>query len=282
MRSINSHCDRARQFFPVPSLSPGHSDSSPDVQSPESYTRSAPHSGYLGPTSFVAPLQGGSGLSYHSDAARISDDAQVLPSYWLQRASEALQVSSDWPILEQLVREYYVVTQAAVIPEPLVLSTLLSLREMQERFALNKDSGNDCQALTNSVIENTARPFDVPSTQDGYSFHTLFTGKRVRLEIMGFVYALAGKASLLDRAANRFQESGPPSRVEFARRMLHASDTVLQLCKMIAQVNDLTIWLLYENLLLASMLNGDLSEFPLELEHHGANTCRLVRMETTG
>lgn len=186
----------------------------------------------------------------------------MLPSYWLQRAFDVLQVLIDWPVLEQLVREYHVVTQAAVIPEPLVLNTLSSLSELHKRYAQSGNPDDNLQVLANSIIENTACPFDIPSTQDGHSFHTLFTGRQARLEIIGFVYALAGKASLLDRAANRFQESGRPlSRVEFARRMLHASDTALQLCKMLTPVNDLTIWLLYENLLLASMVNGDLSEF---------------------
>ncbi|KAB8211244.1 hypothetical protein BDV34DRAFT_208960 [Aspergillus parasiticus] len=110
------------------------------------------------------------------------------------------------------------------------------------------------------VLQNTKQLLHVPSTMTGRHFHELFTGPNLRLEILGLFYAIAGRLSVFGLAHDKFpRQNGMAARERFSRKMLAASDAVLQICKLIAPVNDLTIWMLYEILLLSKVAHGDAS-----------------------
>ncbi|KAE8378400.1 hypothetical protein BDV26DRAFT_304293 [Aspergillus bertholletiae] len=110
------------------------------------------------------------------------------------------------------------------------------------------------------VLQNTERVLHIPSTMTGNRFHELFTGSNLRLEILGVLYAIAGRLSLFGLAHDKFpRPNGMAARERFSRKMLAACDAVFEICKLIAPVNDLTIWMLYERLLLSKVAHGDAS-----------------------
>lgn len=225
-----------------------------------SATEKALLTGYLGPTSFVATFENDREfVSNPSDVLR-HDGAEGLASlpglspYWVHQAGEVLDCLKDVATVAQLVEEYYNISQAAVIPAPLVLNPLLRVKAVVEQArGFPRDQ----------VLASTATPLQIPSTIEASQLYDLFTGPKLRLEILGVIYAIAGRASMFSLARDRLPSSNWFAvREKFARRMMVASDLILQICRILTPVNDLTIWLMYENLLLASVVHGDSSEYP--------------------
>lgn len=174
--------------------------------------------------------------------------------------TEAFHYLDQWAAIEQLIREYYDASQSAIVPAPLILNTLRPIREMWETYTFSRDLNGDISGLVTRVIQNTTKPFNVSAALEGGAFHTLFTGDSTRLEILGILYGIAGLASLFGLATNRFAGLERSSRAGFAQKMLEATDVILQVCKMVTPVNDLTVWMLYENLLLTTLVLGDSSK----------------------
>ncbi|KAE8401934.1 hypothetical protein BDV37DRAFT_167924 [Aspergillus pseudonomiae] len=222
-------------------------------------SRSLP-TGYLGPTSFVAALEEDHELVSSPSDRQLQDDAGTafpseLPLYWIQRTAEILRCLQDFPTIKQLVCEYYGLSKAAVIPS-LVLNALPSIQVTIEEAQLHKSPPEQVAR----VLQNTKHMLPISSTTTGSHFHELFTGSNLRLEILGVLYAIAGRLSIFGLAHDRFPRlNGMAARERFSRKMLAASDAVLQICQIIAPVNDLTIWMLYEILLLSKVADGDTS-----------------------
>lgn len=208
----------------------------------------------------MAPFPGNAWLD-SADHEDVAPESQILHPYWTQRTCKALSLLAEFPALEQLIREYYGLSQGAVIAAPLILNALGPFRDMSDGLVARDLDGN-LELLTTRVIQNTSQTFTVAPTLEGRDFHTLFTGLHTRLEIVGILYSIAGRASLLGLLSDKFntpQRSIRP-RTEFAQKMLEASDTALQVCKKLTPVNDLTVWLLHESLLLTIMVHGDSSQ----------------------
>ncbi|KAL4795329.1 hypothetical protein BDV19DRAFT_398724 [Aspergillus venezuelensis] len=214
--------------------------------------------GYYGPTSFESAFTGIS----DSMVAPLTGDSQpghghsVLPLYWVAETTKILGILAENSPIEDLVTAFYDASQAAIVPSPFIFKYLEGMRDIIEKG----DSPEQLHKKTIRILENTARRFHIPSDIKGKDFHTLSTGSQMRLEIIGLVYSLAGRASFFGLSHAKFPGSaGAASRAKFARKMLMATDTVIQVCKMLTPVNDMLVWLQYENWLLACLFYGDIS-----------------------
>ncbi|KAJ5520375.1 hypothetical protein N7463_000828 [Penicillium fimorum] len=199
-------------------------------------------SGYFGPTSFVSPLTEDVDLGSEGPSLglEIESAQRVLPPYWVHKISEILLTLKDFATVEALIRDYYALSQSAVIPAPFVLNSLHPIKSMCKESISDRNLADFTSSLT------------------GRDFHTLFTGPAIRLEIIGLLCALAGRARYLGLANDRFDEDRT-SRSQYAHKMLAASDAALSVCKILTPLNDLTIWLVHEILLLSDILHGDSS-----------------------
>ncbi|KAJ5780713.1 hypothetical protein N7457_005873 [Penicillium paradoxum] len=217
-------------------------------------------SGYFGPTSFVSPLTEDVDLGADSQGLglEIESSQRILPPYWVHKISEVLLTLSDFATAETLIREFYALSQSAIIPAPFVLNSIDPVKSMCKESISDHTLDDFTSSLTVQIIQNTAEIFEVPSTTKGRDFHTLFTGPAIRLEIIGLLCALAGRARYLGLAGDRSDDERT-SKAQYARKMLAASDAALYICRILTPLNDLTIWLVYENLLLSDLVNGDSS-----------------------
>ncbi|KAJ5668548.1 Transcription factor [Penicillium maclennaniae] len=216
--------------------------------------------GYLGPTSFVlGPEDDGdliSNAGEHS-AQGGRGGLVIAPSpLWMKRVSEVLHSLTNFLTIKHLIHEYYEVTQTAVIASPLILN---ALAEIEITFESLSDNGTSehLSALSASIIQNTAKTFQIPKDATGKMFHKCFTGSSLRLEIIGIICALAGRASYF--GLSRSSTSNAESQAHFFRKMLAACDVALHVCRHLTILNDLTLWLVHENLLLSSLLFSDSS-----------------------
>ncbi|CEJ56582.1 hypothetical protein PMG11_02784 [Penicillium brasilianum] len=229
------------------------------ASSRELETRSKPLlAGYFGPTSFVSPLTDDVDLVSAGQGLDVVEGAQrVLPPYWVQKISEMLLILGDFSPIESLLREYYDLSQSAAIPAPFILNSIGPFKAMCEESVRARNIEDLASSMTVRIIQNTAEVFEIPSTMAGKDFHKLFTGPAIRLEMIGVICSLAGRARYLGLARDKFD--GQSSPIQFARKMLAASDAALYICKILTTLNDLTIWLVHENLLLSDLINGDSS-----------------------
>ncbi|PYI03170.1 hypothetical protein BO78DRAFT_323586 [Aspergillus sclerotiicarbonarius CBS 121057] len=212
--------------------------------------RSLP-AGYLGPTSFVAALAEDREMMSVSTnpVSEGQDNSELasLPSYWVQKTTEVLDCLQDLPTIQQLVQEYYDVSQAAAIPAPLILN---SLDQLSIDIQLPQISAM-------SVLRNTAQPLAITNDLEGNAFHGLFTGPQLRLEIIGVICAIAGQASCFALAPDRFRgPTGAALRAQFPKRMMEINGLVTTICRMITPTNDLTIWTLHESVVLSSLVHS--------------------------
>lgn len=219
--------------------------------------------GYLGPTSFVAGLDDGDLVS-NADEQSAQDGRESLAisptSWWVKRVAEALRSLGSFYAIRHLIQEYYKVTQTAVIASPLVLNALTEI-EITFRERLSETATNEqLTALSTSIIQNTGKTFNISPNVTGAMFHKGFTGPSLRLEIIGIICALAGRASYFGLSGSR--ASNVESQTQFSRKMLAACDVTLHICKNLTVLNDLILWLVHENLLLSSLVLGDSSVSP--------------------
>lgn len=237
--------------------------------------------GYFGPTSFVSPLTEDVDLSdRHTLSLNVESPQRVLPPYWVHKISEVLLTLGDFTAVEALLREYYALSQSAVIAAPFILNSLGPMKVMCEESISNQKMDDLASSLTVRIIHNTSETFEIPPSTKGRDFHTLFTGQSVRLEIVGILCGLAGRARYLGLARDKFTDCRN-SRTQYARKMLAACDAALYICKILTPLNDLTIWLVHENLLLSDLVNGDSSRF-IPLSSCSADFDRSILLEPTG
>ncbi|KAM5442966.1 hypothetical protein MferCBS31731_001839 [Microsporum ferrugineum] len=213
--------------------------------------------GYLGPTSFISALEEDSELVCSAkEQPQGGPEFVAAQPWWTQRAIKAIGHLNEFPVMKQLIQNYYSMSQSAAIAAPLVFDTLARIE-----ITYNEKLGGtneQLSVLTTSIIRNTQEVLDISPMADATSFYELFTGSSLRLEIIGVIYALAGRASYFGLSYSP-SSTNTTRDAEFPRQMLTASDTIIQTCKCLTPTNDLTLWLVYENLLLSSVVLGDSS-----------------------
>lgn len=225
-------------------------------QSPDS------NPGYLGPTSFAAEFVANSGLA--GDLGSDSPTAGVgssskLQLYWLNKISDVLMLFADFSLIERHISDLYDQSPAPMIPAPFVRNAFPSTRKLCQKYL----PGNITR-LVSEIINNTAKIFQIPSSTQACEFHELYTDANFRLEILGIMLAKAGRSTQFGTGSGVFTIRGEPQeRRQFAQKMYLASDIILQVCKMLTPTNDLLVWLVYENMLLSSIIHGDSSKCAL-------------------
>ncbi|KGO37198.1 Transcription factor, fungi [Penicillium expansum] len=242
------------------SLNPGVSNAGQESSSGRIARTQPLLSGYFGPTSFVSPLTGDVDLGSEDQGLglEIESAQRVLPPYWVHKISEIILTLNDFATAEALIRDYYTQSQSAIIAAPFVLNSLAPVGSMCKESISDRNLADFTSSLTVNIIQNTSETFKVPSATRGRDFHTLFTGPAIRLEIIGLLCALAGRARYLGLASDRCDEDRT-SRSQYAHKMFAASEAALHICKILTPLNDLTIWLVHEILLLSYVVHGDSS-----------------------
>jgi hypothetical protein len=226
--------------------------------------------GYLGPTSFIAGLEENVDLFLHDQQSNTggSENPTMAPSPGLvRRTTEVLRCLQDFSAIKNLVQKYYSVSQTAVIPSSLILDALDELEVTVNAILFGPASDEQMLTFSTFVMHNTSKTLKIPQNSDGTVFHKCFTGPSLRLEIIGVICALAGRASYFGLADSAVRDT--ESRTRFSHEMLVACDLTIQICKSLTGLNDLSLWLVHEDLLLSKLLRGDSSQSSL-LTLHGS------------
>lgn len=205
------------------------------------------------------------GVTTHSLAAGHERQVALVESVLLEL--------SQLPFLRSLIHQYYAVSKSNNIPAPLVLPAVESL------FGLVNKSGeiakHSLRPLAEAVIRSTARPIVVTEALSAQEFLAMHTGENLRLEYLGIIYSIAGRASEVMLP----KQGQADDRLVY--KLFRHSDTCLQLASEIAPaITDAIVWLSLENSVLCTVACGDDSELFVSStpSKHSANVSEQVRL----
>jgi hypothetical protein len=261
---------------PVHSLSPIASRNehvvNPWPTPPESATRTthgaaeSARSFYLGSTSYASVFAEEQPLpdSFHEQPAEKmtstpSVASRLAGTRHCRMGTGVLVISKLQPFefLERSVNMYFVINQAPALMAPLVTSAFPQLRKDLEKLA--STAGDPCLAYA-ELTRNSAQPLKLPSNMRASEFHTLFTGPNLRWEILGLVMILAASNAQFtspDDPLFTLEDGTKINKDEFIEDMIHASNDCISICQVHGAVNDIMVWLLYNNMLVVSNFYGD-------------------------
>jgi hypothetical protein len=175
------------------------------------------------------------------------------------------------PFYLEQIRWYYGKGRFTVIPAPTVLDSLFQTVVYMESHPWHV-RGN-WTSIYDELMASTKAPLEISSKISAYEFNSLFTGPQLRLEFIGFIFAMAG-ISVQGRFPSRQPlELGNGEKMDtdaFAKEMFLACHHCIEVCKQNSHVNDLTIWMRYMHILLGTEVLGEssVSSSPIALYLH--------------
>ncbi|PWY76001.1 hypothetical protein BO94DRAFT_473718 [Aspergillus sclerotioniger CBS 115572] len=211
--------------------------------------------GYLGSTSFVSAFPRPE-LLFPSDVASVP--SLSLPSEFCSAQvsyahSQLLELISSFTEYQNLVVNYYQRGQFSIVPRNLVLNPLFKTGSYLEKWKHNR-SGARQETLIEDLSRMSSTRLPIPSVDATVEdLCASFSGSSLRWEFVGIIFAFAGLAASYPEAGEPYQSG------EFATEMFAASKTCIEICEQCSQLNDLSIWLRYLTVALASNLFGDTS-----------------------
>ncbi|KAJ5393509.1 uncharacterized protein N7487_011150 [Penicillium crustosum] len=164
------------------------------------------------------------------------------------------------PVIEKCIRQYYSSKHNALVPKPVVLHLLETLRtdlvssgyilsEKGERVELGNIS-----EISETVLLSSSTEVVITPSLDLHGFSALFCGANLRVETIGLLYTMAARASAF------FVDRDEDNDGAFIQDMVWYSTLTLRLARDLApQSTDVIIWLANENAQLRSFLEGDAS-----------------------
>lgn len=172
-----------------------------------------------------------------------------------QMAKGVLSTFRHYNAIRELVLWYNAGNEAGVIPAQLQIDAINGMEQVVDKHNLRNSPPSP--QLISQVLESTSRPLTISQSLEARDFHILCSGENLRFEIIGFLLATAGRSLTFGFAPDVFNDPanrGLKSR--FIDELLRASTTCLFLCTMLATVNDINIWMYYENYLFTTMMCG--------------------------
>ena len=177
----------------------------------------------------------------------------------LEYSTRLIKLMQPFSAIENLVCQHYDASQVLTVAAPLVLGSLPHVKATLDQ----KDA--DIEVIARTLNENTLRPFVIDASITATNFYELFTGQNLRWEYIGFLFTCAGRSAMTRQANSPHFANACGAIIDrktFVHDMMMASRTCVALCRQNgAVVNDILVWLLYENLIFSSMYYGDSSAF---------------------
>jgi hypothetical protein len=164
--------------------------------------------------------------------------------------------------IRKLLVEFYRMSQVAVVPGHLVLPLVSDLEQIYEDI-LHRQTTTDVaaskvavSAMAQRILSATSARTPVIPTTSLPEFLTFYSGANLRVESIGLIFAVAARASRLGLV--------PDSETshDFLQTMFQGSARCLRLARELAmEMNDVIVWLSYENLRITTSIQGYSSRY---------------------
>ncbi|KAF1357370.1 hypothetical protein EJ07DRAFT_157675 [Lizonia empirigonia] len=166
-----------------------------------------------------------------------------------------LSTFRHYTAIQELILWYNASNEAGVIPAQLQIDAINSIGPFVEKHNLRRAPPST--QLVDQIMENTGKPLCVTQIANPRDLHKACSGDNLRLEMIGFLLATAGRSLTFGFSPDTF--SGPGNRgtrARFVDELLSASTKCLTITPLIASVNDITVWMYYENYLFTTIVCG--------------------------
>ncbi|KAJ5048054.1 hypothetical protein NUH16_006552 [Penicillium rubens] len=164
------------------------------------------------------------------------------------------------PVIEKCLHQYYSFKHNALVPKPVVLQILDTLRtDLVSSGHILGEKGEqvelgDISEISETVLLSSSTEVIITPSLDLHGFCALFCGANLRVETIGLLYTMAARASVF------FVDRDEDKDGAFVQDMVWYSTLALRLARDLApQSTDVIIWLANENAELRSFLEGDAS-----------------------
>ena len=222
--------------------------------------------GYLGSTSFSAVLaEHPSELSFELPANNVAfgPSTRVVDPIRLQSGIDILKLLSEFSICDSLIRKFYSRTLCVVIPAVMIEAIMQSVRGILGGLDFTGAMDSQIQDLAHQIFQNTSRPVAVNATMTVSDYCALFTGRNLRWEAVGIMFATSGIAlmSTPDTDPDIVQVAADSQAKDRLRaQIVDASSTCLSFCDQAASVSELLGFCQYNDVMLRTQQFGDSSK----------------------
>jgi len=194
---------------------------------------------------------------YGSEADSTSIDAQSHEQQ-LAVVKEILGGLQFMSQIDHYVREHFRSSQVCLMPAPLAIQLLVSVKiafwSLNSSPHAPEDSSEAVNQVAEDVLRSTKSKVDIGPDMDYKEFATLVSGAKLRVETLGFFYAVAARSYIYNIKGLDWDEP-------FMKRMVHCSNLCLQLARDVnSQTHDMLCSLAWENMQTVSLIDGDSSK----------------------
>ncbi|KAF2726027.1 hypothetical protein K431DRAFT_259967 [Polychaeton citri CBS 116435] len=191
-----------------------------------------------------------------NQTSRGSDHNEKIRCERLAIVTKILGEMRHLQVIEELLNEYF--SQVALVPKILISRIASAVREDPAFISLIcppvVGSSNVLPQLVDRILLSTAAKVDITPGLDIESFCSLYCGGSLRVETLGLICTVAAR-SLFHK---RYYDLQEPDK--FIQMLFRCSNLSLRLARdVVSQTNDVLVWLAYENMLLATIVEGDAS-----------------------
>lgn len=202
------------------------------------------------------PLNSPEFHGHRAQAVRQPDSVEELYDQRHKVVRELIHQLRHLKLIEFLVSEYANNAQAQMVPAPILLALMASIRVALSTYGLD-DSLNDEAAVSRfaeDLLINTGKEVVVHQALNLSGFLAMFTGENLRLETLGVLFVLAARACLLGLARD------DDKREDFVQAMHASGSSCLRLSRTLAvDNNDVMLWLAFDRVRLYTHIEGDSS-----------------------
>lgn len=175
-----------------------------------------------------------------------------------RQVSETLKLLEPLRHVEEIAQlvEYYVVSsQVALVPAPIMRYATSTLLETAREVSSLRGNGTNADALTDfasAVLYHTSSPVVVHPDLEYEAFVDMFTGKHLRLEMLGLIYTIAARSRVYRHPRSAVRHDS------ITYQLFKASQAALNLARELAPtINDVLIWLAFDITRLYTNAQGD-------------------------
>jgi hypothetical protein len=160
---------------------------------------------------------------------------------------EVLYALKDFHLVKDNVQRYYTHETSSNIPRPLILPPLNDLVSL-----IGQSTLPDNDDLAHRIWTTMRQKIKITADMTPSEFLSLHTGSNIRLEYLGFMFAIAGRTFLAT-----CKQCGTGEH--FAQSMVRCYEICWRLCRQLTITGDAMSWLALERTLTATNYHGDRS-----------------------
>ena len=189
-----------------------------------------------------------------SGAPFLAAETSVKEAHISQIAAVILQVHANYEFIKHALVGYHSMALASLVPGAITLGFTFSLPDLFLSAGIDGTPGSQsrARAFAKAVLHSTTLGFVPNSSTTADEFIAAWSGRNIRLQSIGLICTIAARSMLFGVAGDDEDHEG------FIRVMLQSSSSCLSVARDIAPiVDDVFLWLEYENLHLSKAVRGD-------------------------